>query len=67
MVIEQLNNEIIIKIKSTSNIDDIQNFANYLGFVEITNKSKAKDEEIDDLITSTKNGMWERTKKHLSE
>ncbi len=66
MLIEQLNNEIIIKIKSTSNIDEIQAFANYLGFVEIVSKSKASTEQIDDLIASVKKGMWERTSKHLS-
>ena len=61
MIIERTEKEIIIKLPASMDIDELQNFINYLQFREITSKSKAKQSDIDKLVKQVKK---ERTIKH---
>jgi len=54
MTIERTDKEIIIKIPSSTNIDEVQNLINFIRFREITSKSKASQKDIDKLVSKVK-------------
>ncbi len=54
MVIETTNKEIIIRISNTIKKKNIQNLINVLQYNELINKSKAKQKDVDDLISLVK-------------
>ncbi len=54
MTIEQTDKEIIIKIPSSTNIDEVQNLINFIRFREITSKSKASQKDVDKLVSKVK-------------
>lgn len=65
MVIERTKNELIFKIPENINIDDIQDFIDYLNYRMATKKNKATQEQVNELVNSIKIGRLERTKKRL--
>lgn len=65
MIIERIKDEIIFKIPGDTNIDELQEIADILTFKEISRKSKATQEEIDELAKLAKKGRWEKTKDKL--
>ena len=54
MTIERTDKEIIIKIPSSTNIDEVQNLINFIRFREITSKSKASQKDVDKLVSKVK-------------
>jgi len=54
MTIERTNEEIIIRLPSSTNIADVQKLLDYLRFREITSKSKASQKDIDKLVLEVK-------------
>ena len=54
MTIERTDKEIIIKIPSSTNIDEVQNLINFIRFREIASKSKASQKDIDKLVSKVK-------------
>ncbi len=65
MIIERTSKEIIFRLPSDTNIDELQELSDYLEYVEIAKKSKTKQSEVDDLVKSIKKGRWNRTKEQL--
>lgn len=65
MIIERTKDEIIFKISGDTNIDELQEVADILTFKEISRKSKATQEEVDELAKLAKKGRWEKTKDKL--
>lgn len=65
MIIERTKDEIIFKIPGDTNIDELQEIADILTFKEISRKSKAKQEAVDELAKLAKKGRWEKTKDKL--
>ena len=49
MVIERTKKEVIIRLPSSIDTDGLQNIINYLTYTEATNKSQAKQEQVDKL------------------
>jgi hypothetical protein len=58
MQIERTNKEIIIRLPSTVNTDDLQRFIDYLCYKEATANSQAKQEDVDKLAKDVKKGWW---------
>ncbi|OYX23866.1 MAG: hypothetical protein B7Z16_01555 [Algoriphagus sp. 32-45-6] len=65
MKIERTKTEIIIRIPSSTNLDDLQDIADLIEYQQLTKKSKAKQKEVDELVNSIKKGRWQKTKKEL--
>lgn len=49
MTIERTADAIIVKLPTNINIEEIQRFLNYLRYKEIVAKSKATQEDVDEL------------------
>lgn len=62
MVIERINNEIVIKVSSDTDITGLQRLIDYIKFREIASKSKASEEEINNLVRESKADWWKRNK-----
>lgn len=59
MKVTRENNEIIISIPDNLvEIDEIQNFLDYLRFREITSRSKAKPEDVENLASEIDESWW---------
>ena len=58
MKIERTPEEIIIRISSSTNIDDIQQLIDYLTYKQIVSKSQATQKDVDLLVASVKRGRW---------
>jgi hypothetical protein len=66
MLIErQDNNEIVIKLSSDLNSFDFQRLIDYVRFLEIKSKSKAKQKDIDALANSVSVNWWKKNKKRF--
>lgn len=65
MIIERTTNEIIFRLPSSTNVDDLQDLADLLEFKEIVKKSKASQKDVDNLVTTIKKGRWGKTKLQL--
>ncbi|MEQ8417182.1 MAG: hypothetical protein RIF36_02725 [Imperialibacter sp.] len=65
MIIERKDNEIIFRLPGDTDIDDLQAVVDWLKFREISRKSKATQEQIDELAREAKKGRWEKTKSIL--
>ncbi len=62
MIIERTKSEIIIRLPGDINIDELQDMTDWFNYKEITRKSKAKQEEVDALVSQIKKGRWEKRK-----
>jgi hypothetical protein len=62
MQIERTNEEILIRLSSGTDIIGLQRILDYLKFREIASKSKATQEQIDDLAFESKKSWWEDNK-----
>ena len=62
MVIERINNEIVIKISSDTDITGLQRLIDYIKFREIASKSKASEDDINKLVRESKSEWWEKNK-----
>jgi hypothetical protein len=65
LVQRQENNEILIKLSSDLNSFDFQRLIEYVRFLEITSKSKAKQKDINDLANSVSANWWKKNKKRF--
>lgn len=62
MVIERINNEIVIKISSDTDITGLQRLIDYIKFREIASKSKASEDDINNLVRESKSEWWDKNK-----
>jgi len=65
MTIERTNSEIIIKVPTYVNVEGVQRLLDFLMYREVTAKSKATQEDVDQLVAEVKKGRWARNKKRL--
>jgi len=65
MIIERVNNEIIIRLPGDINIDELQDMTDWFQYMETTRKSKAKQTDVDALVSQIKKGRWEKRKSTL--
>ena len=57
MIIERTNKEVIIRLKSTVDLDELQELANYFRYKEITSKYKTS-QGVADKLSSDINKKW---------
>jgi hypothetical protein len=62
MIIERTKSEIIIRLPGDINIDDLQDITDWFHYKEITRKSKAKQADVDSLVSEIKKGRWGKRK-----
>lgn len=65
MVIERTKKEVIIRLPSNFNVDDLQDMADWLAFKDLARRSKAVQKEVDDFVSKIKKGRWTKTKAKL--
>ncbi|MBL7790898.1 MAG: hypothetical protein JNK77_01145 [Saprospiraceae bacterium] len=62
MTIERTADAIVIKLPLDFNIEEIQRFFDYLRYKELVSKSKATQEEIDNLAKEVNSQWWQENK-----
>lgn len=65
MVIERTKKEVIIRLPSYIDTEGLQNLINYLTYKEATDKSQAKQADVDKLAKEVKKGWWSKNKRRL--
>ncbi len=65
MVIERTKKEIIIRLPTYIDTTGLQNLINYLTYKEATDKSQAKQEDVDKLAKDIKKGWWNKNRKRF--
>lgn len=65
MVIERTKNEVIIRLPSYIDTEGLQNIITYLIYKEATDKSQAKQEEVDKLAKEVKKGRWNKNRRQF--
>ncbi len=62
MVIERTKKEVIIRLPSNINTEELQNLLDYLNYKEATDKSQATQAAVDKLATEIKKGWWSKNR-----
>jgi hypothetical protein len=62
VTIESNSKEITIKLPIDSRLEDIQQILKYFTYIDLVGKSKAKQDQIDELAKEVNKGWWERNK-----
>jgi hypothetical protein len=65
MTIERTKREVIIRLPSYIDTEGLQNLINYLMYKEATDKSQAKQEDIDKLAKDIKKGWWNKNRRRF--
>ena len=65
MVIERTKNEVIIRLPSYIDTEGLQSIIDYLRYKEATDKSQAKQEEVDRLAKEIKKGWWSKNRRRF--
>jgi len=65
MIVERNNNEILIRFKAGAEATKLQPLLDYLEYVELTSKSVATENSIEELLKGVKKGRWNRIKKEI--
>jgi len=66
MIVERKDKEILIRISASADIVGIQRLLDYLKFREIASKSKAAEDQINELATESKRTWWEENKYRIA-
>jgi len=62
MTIERTKDEVIIRLPASVDLEDLQDFVNYARYKELVSKSKATQEEIDELAAEVNKTWWEENR-----
>jgi len=62
MQVERINNEILIRLSGSTDTIGLQRLLDFLKFKEITSKSKATENQIDELANESKSDWWSKNK-----
>lgn len=65
MIVERQNNEIRVRFSAGIETSRIQTILDYLRYEELTSKSTATEDNVDELLFEAKKGRWNRTKGEL--
>jgi hypothetical protein len=64
MIIEKTDSEIVIRIPSYVNVDDVQHIIDWMICKETVARSRATQEEIDRIARESKKGWWQQNRAH---
>ena len=62
MIIERTNKEILIRIPNTVDVEGAQRIIDYIRYQEVTSKSKASQEDVDNLAAEINKDWWNKNK-----
>ncbi len=65
MIVERQDNEILVRFSAGLRASRIQTILDYLRYEELTSKSTATEDDIEELLKEVKKGRWDRTKVEL--
>lgn len=65
MIVERKNNEIVVRFSAKTKASKIQSILDYLRYEELTSKSTATKDNVEDLLKEAKNGRWDKVKKEI--
>lgn len=57
MIIERTKKEVVIRIPSSINTDDLQDFINFIRYKELTSKFKVSQKEVESIVSDVKKGL----------
>ncbi len=67
MQIERTDSEIVVRLPANTDLVGLQRILDYMRFREIASKSKASQEQIDDLSAESKSSWWSKNKSRFSK
>jgi len=65
MIVERQNNEILVRFDAGTKASKIQTIIDYLRYEELTSKSTATEDDVDNLMKEVKKGRWNKVKKEI--
>ncbi len=65
MTIQTTDNQIIITLPASIDLEGVQRLINYLLYKEATKESKAKQEDVDQLAREVNKQWWEENKQRF--
>jgi hypothetical protein len=65
MIVKRQDNEILVRFSAGTKTSRIQAILDYLRYEELTSKSVATEDIVNELLTEVKKGRWNRTKSEL--
>ncbi len=65
MTIQSINNQIIITLPASIDLEGVQRLINYLLYKEATKDSKARQEDVDKLARAINKQWWEENKQRF--
>ena len=65
MRIERTNKEVIIRLPVSADTEQLQDFVNYLGYIELTSKFKVPQKEADRLADKVNESWWKKNRKRF--
>jgi hypothetical protein len=67
MQVERINDEILIRLSGSTDTIGLQRLLDFLKFKEITSKSKATDNQIDEIAKESKSDWWSKNKERFTK
>tara|TARA_R100000789_G_C2965981_1_gene139353 strand:- start:322 stop:531 length:210 start_codon:yes stop_codon:yes gene_type:complete len=65
MIVERKNNEILVRFSAGTKASRIQSILDYLRYEELTSKSNATEEDVENLVKESKISRWDKIKKEI--
>ena len=65
MIVERQDNEISVRFSAKMKASRIQTILDYLRYEELTSKSTATENDVNELLKDVKKGRWKKTKEEL--
>ncbi len=65
MIVERQNNEILVRFSAGAKASKIQSILDYLRYEELTSRSKATKDDLEDLLKDAKKGRTDKINKEL--
>ncbi len=62
MIVQRQNNEILVRFSAGTKTSKIQTILDFLRYEELTAKSSATEDDVDELLKEVKKGRWNRTR-----
>ena len=62
MILERTNNEILVRLPAYVDLTELQNMLDYLEYKENTAKTKATQNDVDELSESVNSNIWTKFK-----
>lgn len=65
MIVERKDNEILVRFSAGTKASKIQSILDYLRYEELTSKSNATEEDVDNLVKESKISRWDKIKNEI--